>query len=66
MLKPLIPLKSLKQTSLLLILLLLTPLNPPNKLGQSPLLPNSPKGDLAIAINPFTNSDFNNFDENPL
>jgi hypothetical protein len=52
--------------SLLLILPLLIPLNPLNKLRQSPLLPNSPKGDLAIAINPFTNPDFDNFDENPL
>ena len=51
---------------LLLILLLLTPLNPLNKSGQLPPLPNSPKGDLAIAINPFTNPDFNNFNENPL
>jgi hypothetical protein len=66
MLKPLILLKSLKQTSLLLILLLSTPLNPPNKSGQSPLPPNSPKGDLAITINPFTNPDFDNFNENPL
>ena len=52
--------------SLSLILLLLTPLNPLNKLGQSPLLPNLPKGDLAIAINPFINPDFNNFNKNPL
>ena len=52
--------------SLLLILPLLTPLNPPNKSGQLTLLPNSPKGDLTIAINPFTNPDFDNFDKNPL
>jgi hypothetical protein len=66
MLKLLILLKLLKQTSLLLILLLLTPLNPLNKLGQLPLPPNLLKGDLAIAINPFTNPNFDNFNENPL
>ena len=52
--------------SLLLILLLLIPLNPLNKLEQLPLPPNLPKGDLTIAINPFTNPDFNNFNKNPL
>jgi hypothetical protein len=50
----------------LLILLLLILLNPLNKSGQSPPLFNSPKGDLAITINPFINPDFNNFNENPL
>ena len=51
--------------SLLLILLLLIPLNPLNKSGQLPLLFNSLKGNLAITINPFINSNFNNFNKNP-
>jgi len=58
MLKLLILLKLLKQMSLLLILLLLIPLNPSNKLGQSPPPLNSPKGDLAVAVNPFTSKPF--------